>query len=100
MGSRAKPRESYQLTAKSEWHQRLGQRFRREREKRDVTLRAIAESIGCCSFTLRRHEAGEMMLRTDDLVKAAEAIGVEPTALLVAHKRRRKPKTERTDATA
>jgi ribosome-binding protein aMBF1 (putative translation factor) len=82
--------------------ERLGQQFRAIREMRGLGLRPLASMISITPFCIRRHEAGSMMFRTDDLIRAAEALNVNPCDLtepasdiddLLARvaKRRRKP---------
>lgn len=53
---------------------RLGRQFRAIREMRGLGLRPLALEMGITFFCIRRHEAGTLMLRTDDLVKAAKAL--------------------------
>lgn len=79
---KAQPRTDYRLKPQSDWHAALGNRLKRERKARRLTLRFVAERVGVCEFTVRRHEAGEMMLRSDDLLRAASALGVSATELL------------------
>lgn len=60
----------------------LGHRFRSTRERRGLTLSAVAAGTELCVNTIRRHEAGNMMLRSDDLLRAAVALGVTAAELL------------------
>jgi transcriptional regulator with XRE-family HTH domain len=59
----------------------LGARFRLMRRQQKVSLLAVAQGLGCSINTVRWHEAGARMLRTDDLVRAALIIGVDPAEL-------------------
>lgn len=61
----------------------LGRQFRSTREAAGLTLRALAPSVGVCFYTIRKHEAGMMMLRIDDLIRAAEAMRVPVDELVV-----------------
>ena len=70
------------LAARDDLTKRLGEQFRLIRESREVGLRPLAAQIGITVYCIRRHEAGTMMLRTDDLYKAAKALRVRPAELL------------------
>jgi hypothetical protein len=60
----------------------LGAKFRAERRANGVWLRDLASALDVSVNTIRWHEAGARMLRADMLVKAAEVIGVNPSALM------------------
>jgi transcriptional regulator with XRE-family HTH domain len=78
------PRRSEgKLPPKNDHCQALGRLFRDYRERRKLTLRQLANGVGLCEFTLRRHEAGNMMLRTDDLEHAAGIMGIDAAHLLI-----------------
>lgn len=62
----------------------LGRRFREVRKRQKVRLTDLAEGLGCSINTVRWHEAGARMLRTDDLVRCATIMGVEPAELTVS----------------
>jgi transcriptional regulator with XRE-family HTH domain len=81
--SRGKVRTDYKLVAQTPWHAAIGERLKRERTAKGVSLRELERRIGLTYFTIRRHEAGEMMMRTDDLMRAAEALQCAPSALYV-----------------
>lgn len=70
------------LQPQDELSRRLGAQFRRIRESRGMGLRPLAAKIDRCYFLLRRHEAGAVMLRSDDLFRAAQALEVRPSELL------------------
>lgn len=59
----------------------LGARFRKVRKTQKVTLLDLAQRLGCSVNTVRWHEAGARMMRVDDIVRAAEIIGVDPAEL-------------------
>lgn len=61
----------------------LGRRFREVRKRQNVRLVDVATSLGCSINTVRWHEAGARMLRTDDLVRCAVIMGVDPAELTV-----------------
>lgn len=61
----------------------LGRLFRDRREQRKISLHVMSRAIGLCVNTIRRHEAGNMMLRVDDLEHAAGILGVDPARLLI-----------------
>lgn len=60
----------------------LGRRFREARQRHGVPLSVLATRLGLCVNTIRWHEAGDRMLRTDQLVAAAAIIGCEPIDLI------------------
>lgn len=77
------PRQSEgKLPPSSSMNAALGRRLRSLREGAGMSLRQFASSVGVCVNTVRRHEAGNMMLRADDLISAADALRVRPAALL------------------
>lgn len=61
--------------------QALGQRFREVRKRQKVRLVDLASGLQCSINTIRWMEAGARMLRTDDLVRAARIMGVDPAEL-------------------
>ena len=61
----------------------LGRRFREVRKRQKVRLMDLADALSCSVNTIRWHEAGARMLRTDDLVRCARVMGVEPSELTV-----------------
>lgn len=70
------------LRAASPLTYRLGQRFRRIREEKGISLRVLAAGIRVALFLIRRHEAGSIMLRTDKLIEAANFMGVPASTLI------------------
>lgn len=62
--------------------QRLGAHFRKLRKERKFSLVALAAAMKCSVNTIRWHEAGARLMRFDDVVRAAEVIGVAPDRLL------------------
>lgn len=75
--SSTKPNPKGDLEAK------LGAQFRDTRRARGVWLRPLSKLLGVSVNTVRWHEAGARMMRTDDIVRAAEIIGVSPADLVV-----------------
>lgn len=69
-------------TATSPENAALGARFKEVRRRQKVWLRPLAEALGCSINTIRWHEAGDRMMRLDEVVKAAGVMGVEPAELL------------------
>lgn len=61
----------------------LGRRFREVRKRQKVRLLDLSQALGCSINTVRWHEAGARMLRTDDLVRCAGVMGVDPAELTV-----------------
>lgn len=59
----------------------LGRKFREIRKRQKVRLMDIADGLSCSINTIRWHEAGARMLRTDDLVRCARIMGVDPSEL-------------------
>lgn len=59
----------------------LGARFRAVRKAHKVTLHDLANGLGCSVNTVRWHEAGARMMRTDDIVRAADIIGCDAALL-------------------
>lgn len=59
----------------------LGARFREVRKRQKVRLLDLSEGLSCSVNTIRWHEAGARMLRTDDLVRCANIMGVDPSEL-------------------
>ena len=60
----------------------LGEQFRLVRRQQGVWLRDLSRTLGVSVNTIRWHEAGARMLRTDTLVRAAHLMGVQPTDLI------------------
>jgi transcriptional regulator with XRE-family HTH domain len=77
-----KTRASHKLEAKNEETRALGARFRATRQANGVTLDTVAKEVGKTIWCIRRHEAGEMMLRLDELCVAARCMRVRPTSLV------------------
>jgi transcriptional regulator with XRE-family HTH domain len=69
-------------TATSPENAALGARFKEVRRRQKVWLRPLAEQLGCSLNTIRWHEAGDRMLRLDQVVQAARIMGVQPSELL------------------
>lgn len=67
---------------KGDLEARLGARFRAVRTSHGLRLMDLVERLGAHINTIRWHEAGARMMRVDDLVRAAEAIGVSPADLI------------------
>jgi hypothetical protein len=72
------------LQPKDELSRRLGEQFKRVRQRSGLTLRSVslATGHGRYVYLIRRHEAGSLTLRADDLVKAAHHMGVDPAELV------------------
>lgn len=66
-----------------EVEQALGRRFREVRKRQKVRLLDLSQALGCSINTVRWHEAGARMLRTDDLIRCAGVMGVDPAELTV-----------------
>jgi len=64
-----------------EVEQALGRRFREVRKRQKIRLVDIASGLQCSINSVRWHEAGARMLRTDDLVRCARIMGVDPSEL-------------------
>lgn len=75
-------RQSFALKPRDRLSERLGAQFRSLREAAGVSLRDLSDLMGVSLWCIRRHEAGEIMLRTDQLFRAAEHLKVRPTELL------------------
>ncbi|HEY6967367.1 MAG TPA: helix-turn-helix transcriptional regulator [Burkholderiales bacterium] len=60
----------------------LGELFAEWRRKRKVGLRAIAGSLQVSVNTIRWHEAGDVSLRADMIVRAARVMRVSPGTLI------------------
>ena len=60
----------------------LGARFRAVRRRQRAWLVPLAKAIGTSVNTIRWHESGARPMRSDLLVRAAEAMGVDPTELV------------------
>lgn len=67
---------------KGDLQARLGERFRAVRRSRGVWLRDMASALRCSVNTVRWHENGARMFRTDTIVMAAEYLEVPPSLLL------------------
>lgn len=59
----------------------VGQRLRRLRQQRLLTLRELAERSGVAFTTVHRIETGKVAPRLRTLRRLAEALGVPPEAL-------------------
>ncbi|CAB4130394.1 HTH_XRE domain containing protein [uncultured Caudovirales phage] len=62
----------------------MGALFRAERRRNRVWLKDMAKALGVSVNTIRWHENGARMMRSDLLVRAAEIMGVDPAILLRA----------------
>ena len=60
----------------------IGAAFRAARKRRGFTLLQLSAALGCSINSVRWHEAGARLLRTGDLIRAAEAMGVPTTEVL------------------
>lgn len=60
----------------------VGQRIRDEREAADLSQAELAERLGCTQTAISYWESGSRVLRVDDLINVARALGVPPSALL------------------
>lgn len=69
--------------AKDKRSKMIGSLFRRAREAKGITLRKLAEDMGCSVNTIRWHEAGHTLFRADQLKTAAHAMRVRVADLLV-----------------
>lgn len=76
------PRAEPAMQPQDELCRRLGARFRQYREAAGLGLRPFATKVGLTYPTIRRHEAGNMMLRANVLIECAAVLGVEPGDLL------------------
>lgn len=61
---------------------RIGAAFRAAREAKGVFLADLAAALSCSINSIRWHEAGARMMRTDDLIRAAEVLGLPTSDLL------------------
>lgn len=62
--------------AKSPDAARLGEQFRAVRKRQKITLKDLAAQMNVSVNTIRWHEAGDRMLRTDQISEAARCLGV------------------------
>lgn len=62
--------------------QRLGRNFRRYRRAKKLTLRQMADELGCSINTIRYHEGGSRLLRVKEIWRAASILGVAANKLL------------------
>jgi transcriptional regulator with XRE-family HTH domain len=60
----------------------VGENVRRRRKRREQTQEQLAEAAGLDVRFIRRVERGSVNLRFDTVVRLAEALDVEPGALL------------------
>ena len=60
----------------------LGACFKSVRRRQKVWLRPLAEAMGCSVNTIRWHEAGDRMMRLDEVIKAASIMGVDASELM------------------
>ena len=60
----------------------LGAQFRAVRRRQRCYLQPLAAHLGCSINTVRWHEAGARMMRTDMLARAAAFMGVETSELV------------------
>ncbi len=60
----------------------IGANVHRLRAREDLTQEALSEVAGLDVRFLRRVERGSVMLRFDTFIRLADALGVEPGALL------------------
>jgi transcriptional regulator with XRE-family HTH domain len=67
---------------RGEFEAALGERFRAARRGRKVRLRDLAAALDVSVNTIRWHENGARMLRSDLLVRAAEHMNIPPSELL------------------
>lgn len=77
----------------------LGWSMRRYREAYGMTQPQLAAALGRSINTLRKHEAGERMLRVDDLVRAAEVLGCQREYLIYPYPGRERAVTRAWGAT-
>jgi transcriptional regulator with XRE-family HTH domain len=92
------------LTARGFREAMIGAAFRAAREKQKIPLRTLAPAIGVSINTIRWHEAGARLLRTETVDKAAQFMNVPVSHLFeqppedpapeatAKRKRKRKPK--------
>jgi transcriptional regulator with XRE-family HTH domain len=57
---------------------RIGHIIKRERELRRLTLKGLAESIGCNHPTIANYEAGRRTINRDKVEPLAHALGIDP----------------------
>jgi transcriptional regulator with XRE-family HTH domain len=81
-------------TSKGDLEAALGAQFRDTRRANQVWLRDLSKKLGVSVNTVRWHEAGARMMRTDLIVRAAEIIGVPASELVVL---KREPDTQAKD---
>lgn len=67
---------------KGELELNLGGKFREVRRSKRVWLRDLADKLGVSVNTIRWHESGSRMLRSDLLIRAANAMEVDPCVLI------------------
>lgn len=60
----------------------VGERIRALRERRDWTQKKLAEKVGINLSVFNRIEMGDRKIRTDELTKIADALGVTTDYLL------------------
>ncbi len=60
----------------------VGENVRRGRRRRDLTQEQLAEAASLDVRFIRRVERGSVNLRFDTVIRVAEALDVEPGALL------------------
>jgi transcriptional regulator with XRE-family HTH domain len=77
-----KPNKGTVPVASSPENAALGARFKAVRRQQKVWLRPLAEAMGCSVNTIRWHEAGDRMMRLDEVMKAASIMGVDPAELV------------------
>jgi transcriptional regulator with XRE-family HTH domain len=73
----------------------IGERFRLLRKAAGITLKQFGDSVGMSVNTIRAHESGRCLFRTDDLIIAAKAIGCDPSMLLTVAPDGGTPKAEK-----
>lgn len=79
----ATPTSGSKPTAKGQTERLLGERFRSVRRSRKVWLLDLSKALNVSVNTIRWHEAGARMMRSDLIVRAAEVLNVTPDDLLL-----------------
>ncbi|MGO4683703.1 helix-turn-helix domain-containing protein [Hyphomicrobium sp. 2TAF46] len=66
----------------SPWHIAVGDRLRAARKAKGLTIRQVADHIGCSYQMYQRYETATARLPADALVRVAAMFGVTPSSLL------------------
>ena len=66
----------------TEMRQRAGRAIRRQRERRRMSRKRLAELVARTESTIERWERGEKVIDIDDLHRLQQAIGLDPHKLI------------------